>query len=69
MRVLRYIFIALIFISLIAGLIMVFFNKMFVSKKKNTEEVATRKSLRIKLIGYVLMLLSLALAIFQGFLK
>ena len=69
MSVIRYIFIALIFICLIAGLVLVFFNKMFVSKKKYTEEVAHRKALKLKLIGYIFMMLSLAFAIFQSLLR
>ncbi len=69
MRVVRYIFIAMIFICLLVGLVMVFMNKMFVPKKKYTEEVAHRKALKIKLIGYIFMMLSLAFAIFQSLLK
>lgn len=66
MRVLKTILIVLIFVCLAIGLFLAFLGKVFVSKKKNTAEVQTRKQMRIKLIGYVLLLLSLAFAIFQS---
>lgn len=39
---------------------------MFVSKKKNSDEVAHRKVLKVKLVGYILLMLALAFAIFQS---
>jgi len=66
MRVLKTILIVLVFVCLAAGLFLTFLGKAFISKKKNTAEVLTRKQLRIKLIGYVLLLLAIAFAIFQS---
>jgi len=66
MRVLKTILIVLVFACLIIGAILAFFGKNFISKKRNTAEVYERKQLRIRLIGYILLLLSLAFAIFQS---
>ena len=66
MKVLKTILVVLVFVCLVVGFAMVLGSKMFVSKKKNTEENANRKQLRIKLIGYVVLMLALALAIFQS---
>ena len=46
MRVLRIILIVLVFVCLAVGLVLAFGAKFFVSKKKNTAEVAERKVLR-----------------------
>lgn len=69
MRVFRIILISLAFLSLVSGVVLVFMSKIFVSSKKNTNEVAHRKVLRLKLIGYVLMMLSIAFAIFQSLIE
>ena len=66
MRVFKTILIVLVFACLLVGLVLAFGAKIFVSKKKNTQEVATRKVLRTKLIGYVLLMASIAFAIFQS---
>lgn len=66
MRVFKTILIVLVFACLSVGLVLAFGAKIFVSKKKNTQEVATRKVLRTKLIGYVLLMASIAFAIFQS---
>ena len=66
MNVLKIILIVLLFACLVAGIFLACFGKMFVSQKKNTSDSAHRKQLRIKLIGYVLMMLSLVFAIFQS---
>lgn len=67
MKVLRVIMIVLIFVSIVAGFVLVFGAGLFVSKKKNTADNVSRKTMRLKLIGYVLLMLSFALAIFQSF--
>ena len=69
MRVLKIILIVLIFVSLIVGALFAFLPKLFISKSKNTNEVAERKVLRNKMIGYVLMMLSFAFAIFQSLIE
>ena len=66
MRVFKTILVVLVFVCLAVGLVLAFGAKLFVSKKKNTEEVATRKVLRTKLIGYVVLMASIAFAIFQS---
>ena len=66
MQVLKTILIVLVFASLAVGFTMVFMASAFVSKKKNTSEVAHRKELRIKLIGYVVLMLSIVFGIFQS---
>ncbi len=66
MKVLKTILIVLVFACLLVGLVLAFGSKIFVSKKKNSEEVANRKALRIKLIGYILLMLALAFAVFQS---
>ena len=58
--------VVMVFICLVVGFVLAFGGKLFVSKKKNTEQVAERKALRLKLIGYVVLLLALAFAIFQS---
>ena len=69
MKALKTILIVLLFVSLFVGGFLVIFGKMFVSKTKNTESVAHRKELKIKLIGYVLLMLALALGLFQSMIK
>jgi len=66
MRVLKIIFIVLVFVCLAVGFFLVFFGKTFISKKKNTKEVAHRKELRNKMIGYVFLMMALAFGIFQS---
>ena len=66
MKVLKIILIVLVFACLAVGFTMVFLSKTFVSKKKNTSEAAHRKELRIKLIGYVVLMLSIVFGIFQS---
>lgn len=66
MKVLRIILIVLLFACLAVGLVLAFLPQLFVSKKKNTEEVAHRKTLKVKLIGYVLLMCALAFGIFQS---
>ena len=66
MRVLKTILIVLVFVCLAAGFFLVFFGDKLVSKTKNTNAVAHRKELRNKLIGYVLLMLSLAFGLFQS---
>lgn len=66
MKVLKIILIVLVFICLAVGLVLAFGGKFFVSKKKNTEAVADRKQLKIKFIGYVLLMMSFAFALFQS---
>ena len=58
-------FIVLIFATLLVGVVMVIGAKYFVSAKY-AENVAHRRVLRIKLIGYCLIMLSLAFAIIRG---
>lgn len=69
MRGFKIFLLILIFGLLIVGMFMAFFAKVLVSKKKNTDEVVNRKVLRIKLIGYVLMMAALAIAIFRGLIE
>ena len=66
MRVFKTILIVLLFVCLAVGLVLAFGSKILVSKKRNTEEVATRKVLKIKLVGYILLMASIALALFQS---
>lgn len=66
MKTLKWIFVAMIFVCLIVGAFLVLFNKILVSKKKNTQEVVTRKTLKLKLIGYVFFMLAFAFLIFQS---
>ena len=69
MRVLKTILIVLVFACLAVGAVMAVFAKMFVSNKKNTPDNAHRKELKIKLIGYVLLMLALAFGIFQSMIE
>ncbi len=69
MSVFRKILIAMIFVCLVVGGFLAIFSKTLVSKKRNTEEVANRKALKIKLIGYVFLMASIAFAIFQSLLS
>lgn len=69
MKAFKMFLLVLIFGLLFVGIIMAFFAKFLVSKKKNTVEVANRKVLRLKLIGYVLMMSALAIAIFRGLIE
>ena len=66
MKVLRVILIVLVFVCLAVGLFLTFFGKMFVSKRKNTADAAHRKELKIKLIGYIFLMLALAFGLFQS---
>lgn len=66
MRVFKTILIVLVFVCLAVGLVLAFGAKLLVSKKKNTAEVAERKVLRTKLIGYVVLMAAIAFAIFQS---
>jgi len=59
-------FIILIFASLLVGAVMTIGAKYFVSARYS-ESVAHRRVLRIKLIGYCLMMLALLFAIIRGF--
>ncbi len=69
MKVLKTILIVLVFVCLAVGLFLAFFGKMFVSKKKNTSDAAHRKELKIKLIGYIFLMLALAFGIFQSMIE
>ena len=69
MVVFKYIMIALIFICLIAGFALIFGARMFISNKKNTDEVAHRKELKLKLVGYVLLMVAIAFAFFQSLIQ
>jgi len=66
MRVLKTILIVLIFVCLVTGFFLVFMGSVLVSKKKNTKDVAHRKELRNKMIGYVFLMLALAFGVFQS---
>ena len=66
MRVLKTILIIMLFACLAVGFFLVLFAGAIVSKTKNTKEVAHRKELRNKLLGYVFLMLSLAFGIFQS---
>ena len=65
MKALKIILIVLLFLCLIVGLALAFLPNVFVSNK-NSKEVAERKALKVKLIGYVLLMMSLAFGIFQS---
>ena len=69
MRVLKTIMIVMVFVCLAVGFFMVFFGDTLISKKKNTAEVAHRKSLRNKMIGYVILMLAFAFGIFQSLIQ
>lgn len=58
--------IVMVFVCLGVGFLLTFGGGMFISKKKNSADVAHRKALRLKLIGYVLLLSSIAFAVFQS---
>ena len=66
MRGFKIFLIVLVFVCLIVGFVLAFGASMFVSKKKNSDEVAHRKVLKVKLVGYILLMLALAFAIFQS---
>lgn len=69
MRGLKIFLIVMIFVCLAVGFALVFGGGLFISKKRNSPDVAHRKTLRLKLIGYVLLLSSLAFAIFQSMIE
>ena len=69
MRVLKTIMIVMVFVCLAAGFFMVFFASNIVSKKKNSPEVAHRKELRNKMIGYVILMLAFVFGIFQSLIQ
>ena len=69
MRVLKTIMIVMVFVCLAVGFFMVFFGNTLVSKKKNTKEVAHRKELRNKMIGYVILMMALVFGIFQSLIQ
>ncbi len=67
MRVLKIILIVLMFGCLAVGALMALGAKMFVGKK--SAEKGNRKELRIRLIGYVVLLCAFAFALFQSLIK
>lgn len=69
MRVLKTILIVFVFICLAVGFFLVFLGKVFVSKKKNTPDAAHRKELKIKMIGYIFLMLALAFGLFQSMIE
>lgn len=68
----RIILIVLVFVCLVVGAILAMFSKFFAplgKKYKNANEnFIYRRGLKIKLIGYVVLMLSLVFAISQSFL-
>ena len=69
MRALKTILIVLVFVCLAVGFVLTFMGKMFVSRKKNTADTAHRKELKIKLIGYIFLMLALAFGLFQSMIE
>lgn len=63
MKVLKIILIVLMFLCMIAGFVLVFGAKMFTGKNKDN---ASRKEMKLKIIGYVVFLCGFALALFQS---
>ena len=65
----RIVLIVLMFCCLLAGFVMVAFAGLFARVKGEKNTVNERKALRNKLIGYVILLLAFAFAIFQSLVK
>lgn len=71
MNIGRIILIALVFLCLLVGGILVIFAKLFanIGNSRNANDAYIhRKGLKIKLIGYVVLMFSLVFAIIQSFL-
>ena len=68
MKVFKIILIVLMFLSLAVGMVLGFLPQLFVTKKYSNE-VSERKKMKIKFIGYILMMLALALAMFQSLIE
>ena len=68
----RIVLIVLVFLCLLAGGILVVFSKMFGKMgkgKKGNDAYVYRRGLKIKLIGYVVLMFALVFAIGQSFLN